>query len=440
MQRDIWKFTLILTCAGLFGFFAGHTLASLLVVALFIIIWQVHRLNLLYKWVVNPKKNPLPETSGQFYLLHREINRRNRQNSKRKKQLSKYLTQFRKAVSALPDAIILIDDEGFIEWANHNAAELLDIKWPNDSGIRLASLIRDPKLTKLLEMPKPDKTGIEIPSPLNSSRFINIKCIRYTDKLRMVLLRDVSRLLKINQMHKDFVANVSHELKTPLTVLKGYIEVIQNTSILDQNQALKKAIGQMAMQNDRMENIVHDLLYLSKLEDNHDNTTHGTVDITHLVNNIIESVQSLVQQKEHKIELNIDPNINLCGQVNELHSAFSNLIQNAIHYTPANGIIKIAWNKDKQGAYFSVDDNGIGIQNSHISRLTERFYRLDHDRSREKGGTGLGLAIVKHVLQRHQATLEIDSTPGQGSHFRCSFPKAKLAHQSNKNQAINQSH
>jgi len=291
-----------------------------------------------------------------------------------------------------------------------------------------SNLIRDPKLAKHLKLTDQAKKdgipeGIEIPSTKNGDQILNIKAIPYTDDLRMIIIRDVSRLLKINRMHADFVANVSHELKTPLTVLRGYLEILENQKSLDEK--LAKPLQQMSAQSERMQLIVNDLLYLSRLEDTENQASHQTVDVTHLVNTIIETVQSKIAEHRHKVQLDIDYNLKILGSPNELHSAFSNLIFNAINYTPDQGVITIKWEKPESGeAIFSVSDNGIGISAAQIPRLTERFYRVDDDRSREGGGTGLGLAIAKHVMQRHDGHLEIESTVDVGSTFRCVFQKS----------------
>jgi len=425
MQKDIWKFGLFLAVAALFGFIAGHTVLAALIAALLIIGWQMYKLELLYKWIVNPKQHALTNSSGQFYLIHREINRRNTKNSRRKRQLSNYLSQFRKAASALPDAIVLIDDYGKIEWANKNADRIFGISWPKDNQVRFGDLIRDPEVEKLLKDDKDSNQDIDITSKKNLNHIVNIKIIRYTNDLRMVIARDVSRLVKINRMQSDFVANVSHELKTPLTVLKGYLEILQNNIKLPTK--IRNPVEQMTIQSDRMQLIVQDLLYLAKLEDSNNKSNHEIVDVTHIVNTIIETIQEPAEQKRHKLELDIDYQLKIIGNATELHAAFSNLIFNAVHYTPEHGIINVRWQADDDGATFRVKDNGEGIASGHLPRLTQRFYRVDSDRSREGGGTGLGLAIVKHVMQRHNATLEIDSAVGIGSEFCCKFPRDQIS-------------
>ncbi len=424
MKRDLWKYATILLSASLLGYAVGATLLVTLFFAIAIIVWQLHRVNLIQQWLDNPKDNPMPEMGGLFYVLHKKLSKRNAQYGKRKRQLSAYLTQFRKAVSALPDAIVLIDAFGKIEWANGNAATLLGIRWPEDANVRFGDLIRYPEVESMLLDAQALSSSLEINSLAHNHQTINLKSVPYSKSTRMIIARDVSQLIKVNQIHTDFVANVSHELKTPLTVLKGYVEIIQSAK--DLPTKFKKPLEQMHLQGTRMQFIVSDLLYLAKLEDKANLAPHTDVEVTHVINAIIEALQPLLENKRHKIELDIDHHARIRGAETELHSAFSNLIANAINYTEPNGKIHVRWAADSSGAIFSVRDNGLGIPPHHLSRLTQRFYRVDTDRSREGGGTGLGLAIVKHVLQRHNAELEINSTEGVGSTFACHFPDAQI--------------
>ena len=424
MRDDIWKFSLLFAVGATLGFVLGKLTLVLLLIALGIIGWQVFRLNQLYKWIQNPRKNSMIDSGGQLYLLHRHIAKNQQQNNKRKRKLSRYIKQFRRAINSLPDAVVLIDELGKIEWANSNAKNVLGIHWPKDAGVRFGDLIRYPEVDKLLKHARPPAHGVEFRSLLHKSQTINIKCVTYTKSLRMIVARDVSRLVKINQMQTDFVANVSHELKTPLTVVKGYVEILQDSQELPSQ--LRQPIMQMSAQTERMQFIVNDLLYLAKLEDSENVEQHKKVDVTQLINTIIESVQPTIASKHHKLEIDIDYQLAIKGAQAELYSAFSNLISNAINYTPEHGTINARWRKQGEQAVFSVSDNGIGIATSHLSRLTQRFYRIDDDRSRESGGTGLGLAITKHVLQRHNAELDIQSTAGVGSTFSCIFPNEQI--------------
>lgn len=428
MRQDIWKFGSLIILAGLLGWYFGHPLLAMLIASFGVIVWQTYQLNRLFLWLSNRKNNPYPATNGLFYQLYRTINRRYKKDRARKRQLTNHLQQFRQAASALPNAIVLIDSVGKIQWANVNAEKIFDIQWPSDFGVGFSDLIRDPKIEQLLafeqrndqQQNNQQHNETEINSKIDSDQTISVQVVSYTENLRMVIGRDISRLVKVNQIQSDFVANVSHELKTPLTVLKGYLEILQNNSKLAAE--FEKPLQQMTTQSDRMELIVQDLLYLAKLENKDDQPNHKAVDITNIINTILETISDRQQQKQLKIELDIDYNLQLLGSHTELHAAFSNLIFNAANYTPTQGIINVSWKATEEGACFSVKDNGDGIPANHLANLTRRFYRVDTDRSRERGGTGLGLAIVKHVLQRHNANLEIESQVGIGSEFNCIFP------------------
>lgn len=420
MHKDIRKFGSLILVAGLLGWLIEKPLLAMLIASVGIIIWQLYQLQRLTVWIGN-RNNVLPDTNGQFYRLYRIISQRSKKNRERKRQLTNYLKQFRKAASALPIAIVLVDDHGKIKWANNNAETLFGIRWPSDSGVVFTDLVRDIEVDKLLT--KEDGEA-ELNSRLNADITLSVQVVRYTNDIRMVIGRDISRLIKTNQIQSNFVANVSHELKTPLTVLKGYLEILQNNPNI--TPELQRPLQQMNTQTERMAVIVHDLLYLAKLENKEDQTTHKAVDITHTINTIVETIDERLSEKQLKLELDIDYSLKILGCDTELHAAFSNLIFNAVNYTPRQGVINVSWQADKNGARFTVKDNGEGIPESHIPRLTERFYRVDNDRSREKGGTGLGLAIVKHVLQRHNASLKINSQLGVGSEFQCLFPAKQV--------------
>ena len=423
MNKDLWRYSFIISCAAFIGYAFYSDLVYALVFSLLatvvILLWQTIRINLLYKWIINPSNEPLPSNDGQFFLLHRELSRRNSTNKIQKKLLTEQLGQFRKAASVIPDAIVLIDLTGKITWANQKASHILGIQWPRDADVRFSDLIRDPELNEIfLENDSTD--GIEILSPVNRELTLNVKCLFYTTNQKMIIARDVSRLLSINKIHTDFVANVSHELKTPLTVLKGYLEILNNSKIEDER--FEKPINQMVIETERMRLIVEDLLYLSKLEDKHSNIEMTPVAVSQVVMDIMETLDPMITSKGLQVELNIDQELKIQGKESELHSAFLNLITNAVKYTPIKGQININWTSNEQAAFLSVQDNGDGVPASEISKLTNRFFRVDNDRSRESGGTGLGLAIVKHVLQRHNAKLNISSSVGLGSTFECEFP------------------
>jgi len=421
-------YLVLISIAGLVGLSFGYASEFALLTTVLILAWQVNALESLNRWLIQSSKRPFIREHGQIYGIYRKILRKDKRRKQQKQRLSSLIKEFRNAVSALPDAIVLIDQNGKIAWANSNARNLLGIEWPLDKGVRFNDLIRDPEVEALLQndgdASGPSKQGVEIKSRLDHEVTISLKCVKYSEQTRMVIARDVSRLIKINQIHSDFVANVSHELKTPLTVLKGYVEILSDSNAIPEQ--FHKPLEQMNLQSVRMQLIVNDLLYLAKLENKESASNHEPVVISHLLNTIIEAAQPLVEEKQHQLSISVDDKVALFGAATELHSAFANLITNAITYTPEGGTIDVFWEGNQDGAEFKVVDNGLGIAPHHIKRLTQRFYRIDTDRSREGGGTGLGLAIVKHVLQRHDAKLLINSEESEGSRFICRFPAEKL--------------
>lgn len=432
MHKDIWLYLAFIAFFALLGSTIAYTLELALLAAICVIAWLMYSLMKLQRWIDNPIENEFNREFGQTYRMYRQILRQNQQNQRRKRRLTSLISEFRQAVSALPDTIVLIDHNGKINWANSNAAKLLGINWPEDVGVRFNDLIREPEVESLLsafllekKSAKADKLqSVEIKSRLDSKVTISVRFAKYTQKMTMVIARDVSRLLKVNQIHTDFVTNVSHELKTPLTVLRGYLEILSENDRIPSE--FSKPLQQMNLQSMRMQVIVNDLLYLAKLENKEILSAIEIVDVDSLINTIIEALQPLLDEKQHVLDLNIDDSLLLKGSQAELHSAFSNLIANAIHYTPDNGHIDIEWQAKQGGACLCVIDNGPGIAAHHLTRLTERFYRIDNDRARDRGGTGLGLAIVKHVLQRHDSELIIRSKENKGSRFSCHFDAGRV--------------
>ena len=419
MKRDLWIIAFTLVISLVIGAQFNAVWLTLSLAALGLLAWQLHRIRRLERWVDTPRASTIPVNGGWVYELMRKLNRREKKSRDRQRQLTGFLDQIRKAIGALPDAIVLIDQDGKIEWANNNALTLLGVRWPADSGLRFTDLVRYPALESMLSSNEPFSHGVEVSSSRTRGAVLNIKCLPYTQALSMIVARDVTRLVHAGQMQRDFVANVSHELKTPLTVLRGYIEILIDQAALPKR--FMTPLEQMNIQTLRMDLIVADLLHLARLESSDQAFEDEWVDMGHLVNTAVEAVQPLMEEKNHSLSLSIDPALKIEGASQELHSVLSNLLTNAIHYTPENGELSIYWGRDESVARLIVRDNGPGIAQPHLERLTQRFYRVDTNRSRESGGTGLGLAIVKHVLQRHGARLLIQSELGEGSAFICEF-------------------
>lgn len=320
--------------------------------------------------------------------------------------------------NALPDGIILLDENKHLLWWNAVAENLLHLTSSQINS--LEKIIGHDQLTELFSEKNHGK--LELPAPHNKNIYLLLQLRHYQNNQFVLIVQDITHTHRLEKMRQDFVANVSHELRTPLTVFHGYLELLLSESAMDKNQ-LQTIFQQMAEQTERMEQLVSDLLLLSRLESAEpDMAKHQMVDVPALIASICQDAKSLSGERQHRLIIEVDPHLQMEGQKDELRSAFSNIVVNAVLYTPPKGTITIRWYADQKGAHFEVSDTGIGVAAKHIDRLTQRFYRVDKARSREQGGTGLGLAIVKHVLLRHQGELLIQSEVDKGSLFRCTFP------------------
>lgn len=378
--------------------------------------WQLYRLN---RWLWHSKKITPPKSKGIWEYIYDGVYYLQRRNRQKRKELGSLLRRFREGAEALPDAVVVVDAKAQIVWCNRLARIDLGLSWPDDAGRRLDNLIRHPDFIKFFH--EGDYTHpIEISSPTNESKKLEYRIMHYGDKHLLLIARDVTQVSQLVQMRKDFVANVSHELRTPLTVLNGYLEMMSGGESYP-DEFVKKAYTEMASQNSRMQGLVEQLLILSRIEASSERVYENIVNIPNLLKTIEFEAAALNQDKQHRIIFNVSNHIKAFGVETELRSAFSNLIFNAIHYTPEKGEITVNWYEENGCAHFSVVDNGDGIAQKHLARLTERFYRVDKARSRKTGGSGLGLSIVKHVLSHHNSALNITSTVGQGSCFSFEF-------------------
>jgi two-component system phosphate regulon sensor histidine kinase PhoR len=423
-QRDAWRLAALFTAAFLVGTLTNHTKWCLLLTAVGYIAWMHTKLELLLSWLRDHKTHEPPEAPGAFEELSLEIDYLRERHKKRKKKLASYLKQFQQATRALPDATVVLDAQNEVRWANAAARRDLGIRWPEDIGQRVTNLVRLPALRAFIEQAH-EEQAIEIQSPTDTKRYLSVLLAPYGKDQQLLVARDVTQLHRANEIRRDFVANVSHELRTPITVFRGYLENLEAQADLAP-PSWRPALAQMSAHSERMRQLVEELLLLSNLEREDRVPQPEIVNVSEIVADAHARARELSQQREHLFALEIDPHLRLRGSKTELYSAFSNLIFNAVHYTPERGVIHIRWYRDDAGAHFEVEDNGIGIGPEHLPRLTERFYRVEQSRVRSAGGTGLGLAIVKHVLVRHNATLEIESTPGKGSRFRCDFPLSEV--------------
>lgn len=412
----------LLLSAGL-GLVLGAVIGFPLIGALAgLLIWggiQIRRFNVLRQWLLGDTSLEPPELPGAWGEVLDALARIQKRTRAREVSLRRIINRFQQSSAALPDAVIIIDRNNSLEWWNLAAERLLGLRQDLDRGKPLLNLVRDPLFVDYYHRGDYQEP-LELPSPLGDETRLQYQISLFGENDRLLVARDITRLTQLEQTRQQFVANASHELRTPLTVIRGYLE-----TFLDQElpKPLQRGLSQMQQQARRMENLVQDLLLLSRLEATARQTASlKPVLIQSLIGHIHEDAVALSGERNHRFELQIDPHHDLLGLPAELQSALSNLVFNAVRYTPDEGRILIRWWVDRSGGHFSVTDTGIGIEARHIPHLTERFYRVDDSRSSASGGTGLGLAIVKHVLMRLGARLEIQSTPGKGSCFSCHFP------------------
>jgi two-component system phosphate regulon sensor histidine kinase PhoR len=419
-QKEISTVLLLLLATAIVGAMTGFFLPLLFLLMLGIIIRQVAQISRFEKWIGTGGKGKYPKTTGIWEEIYYHVYRIKKDEKRRKKKLSKIIDQFRQSTEALPDAAVVLGVNDEIEWANKAARDVFGLQ-QTDKGQRIPNLIRYPEFIRYLKSGNYQE-AVTLPSPVNNRITLEVRIVPYGAGLRLLLAQDVTQLKKMERMRKDFVANVSHELRTPLTVLKGYLETLQD---LDDGQSplLTSSFQQMQGQTERMQHLVDDLLLLTRLETQQKKSQ--CIDVPALLSQICKESDSL-ENTSSRIELTLETTGHIMGEEQELRSAFTNLLGNALKYSPEDSVVKVRWYQDKQSIVLSVEDLGEGIAKTDIPRVTERFYRVEIKRPKKVNGTGLGLAIVKHVLMRHDAGLSITSELGKGSCFSCHFPVGRI--------------
>lgn len=426
-QPDAWRRESVALALGLsficlIGLWAGLVLEFLAVGLAGYLVWHLRQMHYFTRWLDSPKNCPPPAAVGIWRPLLQGVDALRDRGRKRKRKLSRMLGRFQESTGALPDATIVLDDKGQVEWYNGAARGMLGLSRRRGKGKRIDDLITDPIFHAYLVKADYNRP-LKMPAPVDDSANLEMRIVPYGKGKRLLQARDISRLQQLETVRRDFVANVSHEMRTPLTVIYGYLEAMSEHDS-GELSPWQHIIDQMRQQTSRMQRTVEDLLLLSRLENVEQTVGQEVVGVANLLQNILAEARNL-SGGEHVIDLDEEKYLDLYGNSNEFDSAISNLVFNAVRYTPAGGSIHIRWRNSQDGPCFSVADNGIGIAPEHIPRLTERFYRVDVGRSRSSGGTGLGLAIVKHVMLRHGGQLKIESKPGEGSTFTCCFPSAR---------------
>jgi two-component system, OmpR family, phosphate regulon sensor histidine kinase PhoR len=417
--KEIGLVFLLMLAVSVIGGITGFFIPLLFLLIISLLIWQSIQINRFERWISKGGRGKYPKAKGIWEDIYYHVYQIKKSEKKRKKKLGKIIDQFRKSTDALPDAAVVLGKEDEIEWANTAAKNVLGLQ-SSDRGQRIPNLIRFPIFVRYLKSGNFNETII-MPSPTNSRITLAVRVVSYGAGLRLLLAQDVTQLRKMEQMRKDFVANVSHELRTPLTVLKGYLETLQE---LDEPlpPLLTHSFQQMHEQTERMQYLVDDLLLLSNLE-TQPKKTH-CVDIPTLLGKICKESENL-HNSAGRIELSLETSAHIYGDEQELRSAFSNLLGNALKYSPKDSPVKVRWHQNQEYLFLDVIDQGEGITEGEIPRITERFYRIDVNRANKVAGTGLGLAIVKHVLLRHDARLVVTSELYKGSTFSCCFPSAR---------------
>ena len=387
-----------------------------------LVIWHLIQLDALARWAGGPLEEPVPEGRGTWAVAYAALYRRVRLRSARQRDLRLALDRFVSGAEALPEGVVVLDAANRIQWANPRAEAHLGVDLKQDAGAPIVNIVRQPAFVQYLvtgDFSEP----VVIESQRETGVTLSIQIVPFGVEEKLLMSRDITRLEAVARLRRDFIANVSHELKTPLTVLTGFLETLADLKLEPKQR--QRYLALMTEQAQNMQRLIEDLLTLSALESEHSALQETEFAIVPLLLELSSDAKALSAGR-HEVTLEIQDPANVIGSRDELASAFGNLVSNAVRYTPDGGRISLEWRVTPAGGEFSVSDTGIGIAAEHVPRLTERFYRVDRSRSRATGGTGLGLAIVKHVLLRHQAELLIESAPAQGSRFTVRLPVRRV--------------
>jgi two-component system phosphate regulon sensor histidine kinase PhoR len=411
----------LLGIGALIGWLYGQVLWGLLAASLVALLWQTRQLLRFTRALHTGNFDDFRIGEGVWQQIFSRFSFEHERATSAKRDYRRLLKEIRKSTDAMPDGAIILDDVNEIVMCNRAAKNLAGFKRKKDRGQRVDNILRDPQLTELLQSGEFARE-VEVPSPIREDAWLNCRVVPYGANQKLLIIRDVTERIRLSRMRRDFVANASHELRSPLTVISGYLDSLaEDHAVASEWQ---QPIGQMQEQARRMNHIVGELLELSRLESAGRASTEEVVDVAGLVAAARKSYQG--NEDVARIEVLAESTLQLLGRGNEIESLISNLVANAVRHTPADGQISLLWRADESGAEIVVNDTGEGIPSDQIPRLTERFFRVDRGRAREDGGVGLGLAIVKHVLGRHDGDLSITSELGVGSEFRCHFPVERI--------------
>ncbi|WP_340610960.1 phosphate regulon sensor histidine kinase PhoR [Xenorhabdus bharatensis] len=416
LERLSWRklaLGLFIFClpAVILSFFVGQLAWLLVITLLMALVWHGYNLLKLSDWLWLDHSMLPPAGRGGWEPVFYGIYQLQQRNRKRRRELALLIKRFRSGAESLPDALVMMTEEGNIFWCNRLAQHLLGFRWPEDNRQSIFNLLRYPDFSRY--MIAGDFTS-PLSLELNNGHIVEFQLMPYSESQLLMIARDITQKRRLENSRRDFFANASHELKTPLTVLQGYLEMMQDQEI--SGKANQKVVSTMQEQVQRMDCLVSQLLHLSRIEIGPKVDMHHMADVPAVLALLEQEVQTLAG-KQYDIVFNVDKTLHVLGNEEQLRSAMSNLIHNAINHTEKGTRIEVSWLRTIHGAVFKVEDNGAGISPEHLPRLTERFYRVDRARSRRVGGSGLGLAIVKHALHHYNTHLDITSTVGKGSVF-----------------------
>jgi two-component system, OmpR family, phosphate regulon sensor histidine kinase PhoR len=419
----------VLVAALLLGWWFGGPGWWLCGTLLLYVGFTLRHLYLLDRALAGQHRVPLFETRGLWAEIFARVGKLRTKARNRKKKYHRLLREVRESTGAIADGGIILNADNEIMWFNPAAVRLLGLNPVTDVGHRIDNLLRHPDFVAYLKAPTGE--GMTVASPRHESGWLHVQIIPYGQAQRLAIIRDITHEKNIERTRRDFVANASHELRSPLTVISGYLDMLAEGG--DVPAGWRTPVTEMQRQAERMTRILRDLIELTRLESADASAARDFVDVGSMLKPIVAEFQG---RPGPAVELALETDAALLGKESELHSICYNLINNAVRFTPAGGSVRVIWRAEEFGALFEVVDTGIGIPEEQIPRVTERFYRVDPGRSRASGGTGLGLAIVKHALQRHDGTLSIRSREGEGSTFSCRFPKERVVFRSGAAQAV----
>jgi two-component system phosphate regulon sensor histidine kinase PhoR len=377
----------------------------------------------LSKWLNNPSLSNLPHGTGVWQHIFTKHYQIFKESKKSKKNLVSTLDQFTQAAEALMDGVVALNESNEIIWSNRRSQVMLNLNSKKDTGQPINYIFRNTDLISYLEKGNYEES-IKVNLEASNTKTIEIKIVMFGEKQKVLIAKDISQAIKIESDRKEFISNVSHELKTPLTVISGFIETLEDMFTISGKEH-KNILKMMGDQAYNMSKLIDDLLLLSNVESSIFQNRSEKLLINTIMSKIKKNI-SILDAKNHKIKYQIDSSLTIYGSKKEIESAFLNLITNAVRYTDKDGFISISWGLINGLPIFEVRDTGSGIQQKHINRITERFYRVDTDRSRDTGGTGLGLSIVKNIIKKHDGELKITSAIGKGSSFKLIFTKESI--------------